>query len=830
MIPPFRLTPRAWWLLPLFALVVLVSCDARRIQRVLSVTALGGEAPASDVRSSSGYAGGVRQLVVPDRNPESLQWIAQTQQMFSRGEWRVRHTDADNAPEGREVRNASPYRWWLGTVAWCDHAISGRPLGQSVEHAALFADSLLRVLFFLGTVAFVARYFGAAAASLVSIAWVGLFPFSTAFLPGLPDSFGFSQGVALWSVLLLVTGMNVAPRSKGAAPVPFQPERPPAGERRWFVLAGVAGGWGLWMSVRIEMPIVIGLSLGGLAAAFAGRPARAATKGSAVPTSTQIGRPWLAWGLAGAGTTLLAWILDYAPAHLELSRLETVHPLYAVSWVGLAWLTAQLESWIRTGIRPHGVRRWATLACASCLAASLPLMMFGSGKAGFVAPTTLASRLSLLPDSPLADSVIDWLSRDGLSAAWVVTLLPALLAVLSGWIVLRQETTAERRAALLVALAPALVFLPFACLRLRDWNGFDAMLVPLLAVAAPGAIALSSRSTKAGWFAAAFACLLPGIFLLLPAPRRGEEETLTEADVEALVERDFAQWLANRMGKPGAVVLASPTLTSSLSYFGGVRGLTTPYWENQDGFRAAMRIGAATLPDEAQALARRRSLTHIVLASWSPELSDMARVGSNGNEHTLIRQLEDWMPPRWLRPVVYDLPKISGFEGQSLAVFEVVDVQDNVTALARLAEYFAETDQMPLALAVVGTLIHQFPTDPSAAAARAQVALLRRDREDFVEALRTITAPAALDQAAELPWDRRVSLALVLAQGEQLDAARTMAQACLAQVDEAQLRSVSTASLFRFLALTKALGMEFADPQTRNRALSLLPPESRTAL
>ena len=84
-----------------------------RIQRVEHVSNLVETEAVVDPASPTGYAGGLRQLVVPERNDDSCQWIVQTQQMLARHEWRVRHVDYDNAPFGRDILTPSPYRWWL---------------------------------------------------------------------------------------------------------------------------------------------------------------------------------------------------------------------------------------------------------------------------------------------------------------------------------------------------------------------------------------------------------------------------------------------------------------------------------------------------------------------------------------------------------------------------------------------------------------------------------------------------------------------------------------------------------------------------------------------
>src|ERR1017187_7077941 len=89
--------------------------------------------------------------------------------MFAGGEWRVRRVDYENAPDGREVFATSPYRWWLGLVAWFDHVLSGRGSGPSLERAALLADPLIHLLLLAGTTIFVAWQFGAFPGALVSV-------------------------------------------------------------------------------------------------------------------------------------------------------------------------------------------------------------------------------------------------------------------------------------------------------------------------------------------------------------------------------------------------------------------------------------------------------------------------------------------------------------------------------------------------------------------------------------------------------------------------------------------------------------------------------------
>src|ERR1019366_637856 len=147
---PSRSWSRAWILAPACALAFVVWTGGVRLQRVEFVSNIARGDARIDPGSPTGYADGKRWLIVPEHNNPTYQWIEETQLMLARGDWRVRSADYENAPFGRDVHSASPYRWWLVLVAWCDHAVSGQPLGLCVERAALFADPLLHVLSLVG--------------------------------------------------------------------------------------------------------------------------------------------------------------------------------------------------------------------------------------------------------------------------------------------------------------------------------------------------------------------------------------------------------------------------------------------------------------------------------------------------------------------------------------------------------------------------------------------------------------------------------------------------------------------------------------------------------
>lgn len=809
-----RLLRRAGWVVPLCACAFLVWINAARWEHLASISALGeNEKPAVDLSSPTGYAGGVRELILPEPNHDGYQWIAQTQQMLAKGEWRLRHVDYDNAPFGRAVRTPSPYRWWLALVAWVDHLLSGRPLALAVEHAAVFANPALHILLLLSAGWYVARRFGGIAAATVSLGLAVLFPFASDFLAGAPDDHALALIAALWSILPLLAG--AAGRGLAA--------------KKDFFLAGMAGAGGLWVSLAAEAPVIAGVALGGILVAWAGRANRsAASEMNAGPPVTPDALPWRAWALGGAVTTLLAYLLEFFPGAREL-RTDAVHPLYALAWLGGGELLLRSTLWIQRGAPAPARRDLPAILLALLALGGLPtaILLQSRKVADLLFTLSGAAQLSGSSANPTAENLWAWIARDGCTLTVTATLLPLLLLVpLAGW--LRSRTTvANSWIPVALALGPVATTLIAACVQLRGWSLVDCGLLGLVAAGAATLRDSPPPHRKQGWIAGAvLAAAIPGLMLILPMGRRSAAEAVTESEVLGLIGRDFAHWLAQQTGGT-AVVFAPPELTTTLYFHGGLRGLGSPYPENKDGFGAAVRIAGASSADEALALVQRRGITHFVLPSWDGFMDEYARLGSSQPDKALIALLHQWLPPRWLKPVPYVLPKIPGFEGQSLVVFQVVDLQENAEALSRLAEYFVEMGQMDLAGSVAEALHVAFPQDLGASVADAQVDFAHGRATEAVNTIKALVPQLKSEPADALPWDRRVSLALALARVDQVDAAREQLHRCLAEIDAPRIHSLTTATLYRFLALGKAYRMEIQDAGLRNLARGLVPAELR---
>ena len=816
---PFRFSSLAWVAIPLCACGLLIWTNTLRVRRVDYVSGIAERSvavPATSATTPAGYAGWQPRLIVPDHDGISYEWLDQTRQMLARREWRVRHIDYENAPFGREVSFASPYRWWLGAVAWLDHVISGRPAGPAVERAALFADPLLQLLFLAGATIFTAWQFGAYPAVLLSIGIAAIFPFAVGFLPGAPDDQGLVRVCAFWSLLLLLAGIRAAHSTAAGAE---------GRTRRWFFVAGVTGGLGLWVSVAGQVPVLAGIALGGLIAAWVNRG-----DAKANPAGARVLLPWGTWALGGAATSLAVYLIEYFPAHLGSWQLRINHPLYGLAWLGGGAVLARTVAWIERRKPSWGLRGISVLMLAVAALAAVPVVMRLTHSLGFLEVDLSSFRLTRLPGDVRETSLWGWLVDEFVTPRVWATVLPVLLILPAGWLVLRCRTGMASRASLAVALGPVFVAVGFACRQLSWWNQADAVLLALL-VAATAAIdeAFNHRLTRWVWAGFVAPMLVLGAIQIVPPADTGMKNALDESEIFGLIERDLARWLAIHAGAERAVILAPHNETTTLHYYGGLRGLATLGWENRNGLEAAVRIVSASTPEEAKELIDRRKITHLVIPSWDSYLDVYARMGMGQLEGTFLKTLHDWNLPPWLRPVPYQLPTIAGFEGQSVAILEVVEEQDSAAALSRIAEYFVEMGQLDLA-ALAGQALRRYPADLGALAARAQVEVARGDTAGFASTVELLQRRLSSGADRVMPWDRRVSLAVVLARGKHMDLARDQVRRCLAEVDEAKLRWLTTGSLYRLQVLGKAFDMAIADQRLRGLALDLLPGDLRSRL
>ncbi len=819
-----RILARSWILALICSGSFVVWVDYGRVQRLEMVSHLSGRAETPDVvvaTSPTGYANGQRELIVPERSENSFHLIMQTQQMLAQKDWRVRRVDYDNAPEGRAVSGTSPTRWWLGLVAWSGQVLTGQPLGLSVEWAALYAGPVLHVLLLVVITVFTAWWLGSLPAVVLAIGLAGLFPLAAGFLPGVPDYRGLATACALLSILPLIAGlMYKSDSATGEAAVKSHQRRISWG----FALAGFAGGLGVWVSVPTQIPVLLGLLLGAIFAGIIGRQDSPETRNL----------PWRLWGLVGAITVFVFHLVEYFPDQLASWRFELIHPLYGLAWLGAAELLVRVPALFRQEGSLRSWKEWTVIGVAVAAVAVLPLVMWHTGESGFWLRDPFSARLTSQAEGVTATSLWAWLLRDGLSSKFTLTLLPFIGLIPAFWLLGKKSTKPDVRTAIAVTLGPVLVLIGLACRRLDGWIVADAALLVLLV---PLANQFQETKSEFGrWFGYGLVglILLVGIWQLLPQQDPAIRDQLTSLEARVLIERDLAHWLArHREAKEGDTVYAPPSETLTLGYYGGLRGLGTLDEDNRDGLRATITIASAGTLEEAKALLESRNVRYLIIPSWDPFFDEYAQhylASKFSNwKSAFIAQLRSLDLPPWLRALPYQIPKIGGFENQSAVILEVVDEQAPAIALGRLAEYLVETGNMERA-AIASQGLGKFNGDVGALVARAQVALALEQTADFSLTLNSLRARLNAGGDRYLPWDRRVSLAIVLARGGQIEMARGQVQRCLKEIDRKKIQSLTTGSLYGLLVLSRAMNTPITDPGLNELALSLLPIELRNGL
>jgi hypothetical protein len=799
-----------WIAFLLGAGAILIWNTTARINRLDYLSTIG--APAENhTGGATGSAPGDAELTpnnslpIPDQLDASYHWLAQTQRMLNRGEARVRHIDYENAPFGRTVLTPSPYRWWLGFLAWCGHLATGAPSSMLVEKAALLADPLLWGITILGSAILAAKCFGSLSASLVSVGLVSLFPFITGFWPGAPDDRGLAEALAMASVLLLSCAAAAAQENEHA-------------RRRWFILAGIAGGLGLWVKASVELPVLWGIAGGGLLVPLL------APRGNAPANGPTPLLPWRAWACAGAATTVLASLIEYPPSELWTWELSYVHPLQGLAWLGAGELLVQASAWLQYRTFSRSPKNLALVVVIA-----VPAALLTRHGADLFVLDSQSSHLTRLRGGIVAASLAAWMGTQGPSIWLWMTLAPLGVLLPAVWVLRCRQIARPTRAAVAITLGPVVVALSLACAKLTWWQTLDALLLVTLAVAAPG---ISSQAigpkARLGWISAVVVLLAPGLIYVLGRDRPSHRDVLSRAEVQDLILRDLAGWISQHSDPGTVIVLSPPSASIALCYYGAFRGLGSVSDENKDGIRAAIGIMSARNAEVAKEIVNRRNITHIVLLSWDTFFDDFARAAEGRMEGTFIDKLKFTTLPRWLRPLAYPLPSIPGFEDQSVTVLEVVDEQDDATTLSNIALYFAETGDLGGARSAAEGLA-RFTTDFGAWVARAQVAAATHDDSELANDLKVLQSRLALRVQPLISWDRRVDLAVVLARAKVTVLAKKQLVLCINAIDDHRVRSLSPGSVYRLLVLCRGLGVTMP-PAENALALSLVPPTLRARL
>ncbi len=601
--------------------------------------------------------------------------------------WRLRHTDIDNAPTGRDVHWNSAFAHLIAGAGRIRQSFTREPLETATEQSLAWINLPLFMFVVCGFSAWIARRVGVAAAILIALGMIGHRSFYEGFSPNYVDHHGLLTA-ATFGVVLGALFMGAGWRASGDEPVPLLPKS--RGEQRTAaIVSALCGAVGLWISAASVVPIIafVGLS-GAVVGVWLGK--RQTIRGGLVFD----GDAWRLWGRVGFAASLLLYLLEYAPSHLGL-RLEVNNPLFALAWLGGGELVASVVQRRNDGRNDGRIDGRFSLGWRVGLASAFVL-----------APATVVLVLGPRVFAPLDPRV-----RQMHAGIEEFLSLPALIRATSpeiawrfaiGFVLAIPVLLVFRRRGnerILITFASLVVIasVGLACWQVRWWLTASGPELCLLLVASTLELGGGRWTQRVRWAAV----VLLGAAFIEQASARVQltrvsvaNRAISIGDALETTYRDAAVAIRGAHPDGPVTLLASPNASTTIGYFGRFRTLASLYWENIDGVEAAARIFSAPSDDEALRLIQAHGVTDIALVTsdYLPTYLELARSGSATDElqgtfgYRLMHAREY---PRWLKPIAYrpraDLP----LDARPL-LFEVVPNQTPFdaawyTAVAELA-------------------------------------------------------------------------------------------------------------------------------------------------
>lgn len=641
------------------------------------------------------------QHTVPLIYADAQMWVLHALDLQGKGDPRVRFTRHDNAPFGREVHWSSSLTWALAGAGFLRHQLTGETFPLATERCLPWINAALLLALVVGFSAWTTRRAGAAAGLIVAFGMIGHRDFYEGFSPYYVDHHGLITasifGLVLGAIFMSGGWWRHATGDSSATLLPTSP----ASARQAAVVSAVSGAVGLWLSAASVIPAIALTAFAALAALFLwGTGAR--SEGAAFDAAV-----WRLWGRVGAAASLALYFVEYAPAAFSL-RLEVNHPLYALAWWGGAEVFA-LFAEIRlapAGAPRTAVRRWLPPLGAIALA---PLVIIVGGPAVFNVSDPFIGRLS--------SHVLEGMSLPTLvqRLGWEIfflhvneTLLPAL-PVLVGLLVGRSRD----RVALGFAALVTLGFVAQACWSVRFWQNSAGPQLGLTLVAL--AVLTQTWTTRTRWLlilATAGGLFLPAsVSRVLAIRNKIVGQTAARTDLIPARHRDIAAALRASQPTGDIVLLACPSTSQGVGYYGRFQTVGTLFWENAVGLRAAAEMFSAT--DEADARRRlaERRVTHIVLTSEEDFLGEYfsllrpaapsAEIAATFGHQLSVRQ----QIPTWLRVLPYAPPPDLRWPGLRVLLLQIVPDQPAPVALYHIAAAQLANDQPDRAEATLHTAL-----------------------------------------------------------------------------------------------------------------------------
>lgn len=657
-------------------------------------------------------------LVLPYASMDARWWVLHTEKMLGDGDWRVRDTSLDNAPDGREVHWSSLLMWVLTGLAWLQSLGGNLPASSFLAEAALVAGPVMQGIFVGGLGLIVGYRYGLFAAMFYVVCLLTSYPIVRTFLMGEADHHGIVVCFAIGSVLcLLAGGCGLARRPGGARESDDNSLIAIKTARWWFAVSGVLGGASLWVSAATAIPILGGSALGGFLVCLvsAQKPARQTIRQEL----------WLVWGMAGCLSSMGFYLLEYFPRHMGW-RLEVNHPLYAFAWLGGAYLLSRFAAWRATGHCSVHLRE-VVLCLISAGLVLIPLLAIAL-RPDAVFWVSDKFLLALHKEYILEFQNLFTINRvSGGGLSWIIYYLWPVGCIISlCFLIPNRKLTAQARRGLLLLVPPLILTQTLTVIQVR-WASAAFGLWSLCTLVILIDLALQSpRDTTQRWVLRGliiWSWVTLGLTIVPQVALHAEEErTCLDAPISRdiagnLLLRDVAHRLIQASPNRMPVVLSGPNASTELAYHGGLRTVGTLYWENMPGLKRAARIFCAT--DESDALRQltEAGVTHIVVPSWDNFAEAYAKLLAKAEGRQEITTpffkgiVEGDDCPVWLRPFAYPIPTDSGLDTNSVKIFAVLPQQSLFESFYYQGVYFFETERYEKARQIFSKAAQLRPSD-----------------------------------------------------------------------------------------------------------------------
>ncbi len=635
-------------------------------------------------------------ILLPQASVDARWWVIHTREMLRKESWRIRHSDLDNAPAGREVHWSSFLMWVLSGLAWIRSWGTGEPVHHFVADAALAAGPFLMVALLGGMSLMAARVWGWSTALFYLLVLLTSRAVTRTFFLGEADHHGIVLAFASACLLALLAGgcgFSKLQKTK-------RDKRPEIKNiHRWVIVSGIAGAAALWVSASTTLPILAGTGLGILTCSLLLKPE---------PGTRQTPGIWFLWGLSGCLASLGFYLLEYFPSHMGW-RLEVNHPLYAFAWLGGGWILDNAVAWRSTGRFPsRGLRGFLCLILVLvAFAAPLAAILLAGDRVFWVSDKFL---LSLHKEYILEFQSLLGLYGKEKQSLWIPLFYHFwIFAIAAGltFLGVRRSIDCKLRCDLCLLAPPVFVMQLLAVWQVR-WGSAAAAMWALVALAIFAAFLRLPAGNPTRTFAvmsaltsiaiAFFSATLPTAVASYHDETTALNSPIAESVGGNLLLRDVARRISE--SSPGAVptVLSGPNSSTELSYQAGLKTLGTLYWENMPGLKAAARIFAVPDGDEALRLLTASGVTHIVVPSWdnfAAAYDDLLAKteGRPGGMAFFKSILDNEEYPIWLRPFAYPIPSSSGIDSQSVRIFAVLPSQNTFESWFYRGIYHFESGQ-----------------------------------------------------------------------------------------------------------------------------------------